>query len=135
MPESIDTGMIRNRGPAVTMMNFDSIRQSRPPWLPTTVSWCAALTAVALAGHATDSHSIVLSLVGWLAGGVVTAACAIAHRLWDRQRRQQPGYSRGRLAGPATALAPAVGILAGLPHAWVLAWFLTQWLDLPAGAA
>jgi len=117
-----------------TTDSFDVSARARPPWLPTTVSWGAALCAVALAVYDLDGHGIAVPVVGWLAGGVVTVTCAIVHRLMDRRRGQRPGYSRGHLAGPATTAAVAVGVLAGLRHAWVLAWFLTQWLHIFGGA-
>jgi hypothetical protein len=108
---------------------------ARPPWLPTTVSWCAALSAAALAVYDLDGHNVRLALAGWVAGGAVTVTCAIVHRLVDRRRRRLPGYSRGSLARPATAGAAGLGGIASLQHAWVLAWFLTQWLHLFGGAA
>jgi multisubunit Na+/H+ antiporter MnhB subunit len=115
--------------------SYDIPTGVRPPWLPTTVSWCAALCAVALVVVGFDGGGVEVPLAGWLAGGVVTVTCAIVHRLVDRRRGQRPGYSRGRLARPATTAAVAVGVLAGLRHAWVLAWFLTQSLHIFGGTA
>jgi hypothetical protein len=127
--------MIRNEVVLTMADSYDTSARARPPWQPTTVSWCAALCSVALAVYDIDGHGVEVPLVGWLAGGVVTVACAIVHRLVDRRRGQRPGYSRGHLAGPATTAAVAVGVLASLRHAWVLAWFLTQSLHIFGGAA
>ena len=115
------------------MTNIGSIafaREARPPWLPSTVSWLAVVATVALAVSGADDRGFLMPLLGWLAGGVVTVACFLIHRLWDRRRRREPNYSHGRLAGPLTAIAPIVGISIGLWHAWLLSWYLAQWLPV-----
>ncbi len=89
-----------------------------PAW-PGAVAAAAALVSAGLLVVA--SGQPVVCVVGYLLGAVAAPALAVVHRVLAERARKHPWFVYAARPGQMVMLALALGMAAGLGHAWFLA--------------
>ena len=77
--------------------------------------------AVVVGGVLLATHALILHVVGYLLGSVVTIGLLIAYVRVDAARRNRPGYRALHERAARGPLRGAAGAAVAAGHAWILA--------------